>query len=86
MFFWITTITSIHSKPLSKRIDAIISYQKLETFKNVRCFLRMINFCKRFLKNAASLCKYLKRATKNDKCPIDCNPESKAAFETAKML
>ncbi|GFV63383.1 transposon Ty3-I Gag-Pol polyprotein [Trichonephila clavipes] len=41
------------SKPLPEKVDAILSYKLPETIRDLRTFLGLINFYRRYLKDAA---------------------------------
>ncbi|GFU51625.1 hypothetical protein TNCV_82551 [Trichonephila clavipes] len=64
-------ITPEGSKPLPEKVDAILSYKLPETIRDLRTFLGLINFYRRYLKDAAKnqaiLHEYLKGSRKNDK-------------------
>ena len=81
-------ITSEGSKPLPEKVKAIHNIKLPETVHQLRTFLGMVNFYRRFLKNAAStqaiLHEYLKGAKKNDKRKINWNKEAIEQFEKCK--
>ncbi|GFY25511.1 hypothetical protein TNCV_2486311 [Trichonephila clavipes] len=78
-------ITPEGSKPLSEKVDAILSYKLPETIRDLRTFLGLLNFHRRYLKNApkhqAILHEYLKGSKKNDKTKIVWTEEAKENFE-----
>ncbi|GFR30250.1 retrovirus-related Pol polyprotein from transposon 297 [Trichonephila clavata] len=67
---------------------AITNFPKPETVKELRRFLTICNFYRRFIPHAARiqavLNNYLKGAKKNDRTPILWAEESAAAFEKCK--
>lgn len=75
-------------KPSSDRIEAIIKFKKPETVKELRRFLGMINFYRRFLPQAAQhqlvLNEYLKGSKKEGNKKILWNSVSLKAFDTVK--
>lgn len=75
-------------QPLPDRVKAINEYQQPKTIKELRRFLALINFYRRFLRNAAHeqsiLSDYLKGAKKNDNRPIIWTEEAKLAFDKCK--
>ncbi|GBP00677.1 Retrovirus-related Pol polyprotein from transposon 17.6 [Eumeta japonica] len=74
--------------PPPDKVTAISNYPKPTTVKEVRRFLAMINFYRRFLPNAAEtqipLLKYQKGNKRNDKTPVVWSPEAVNAFEKCK--
>ncbi|XP_025161995.1 uncharacterized protein LOC112590263 [Harpegnathos saltator] len=76
------------SKPLSERVKAILEFPKPTTVMELRRFLRMITFSRRFvkgaIKNQASLYKYLQNSKKKDKRPIVWTVEAEEAFQACK--
>ncbi|GFU51789.1 transposon Tf2-9 polyprotein [Trichonephila clavipes] len=82
-------ITPEGSKPLPEKVDAILSYKLPETIRDLRTtFLGLINFYRRYLKDAAKnqaiLHEYLKGSKKNDKTKILWT-EAKENFEKCKQ-
>ncbi|GBM44201.1 Retrovirus-related Pol polyprotein from transposon opus [Araneus ventricosus] len=75
-------------EPLPHRVKAINEFQQPKTIKDLRRVLALLNFYRRFLKNAAHeqslLSDYLKGAKKNDTCLINWTEEVKLAFESCK--
>lgn len=75
-------------RPTKDRVQAIIDYKQPKNVKDLRRFLGMINFYRRFIPNAsqhqAVLTEYLKGSTKNDRRKIDWTKEAVFAFNTAK--
>ncbi|GFW42862.1 transposon Tf2-6 polyprotein [Trichonephila clavipes] len=82
-------ITPEGSKPLPEKVDAILSYKLPETIRDLRTFLGLINFYRRYLKDAAKnqaiLHEYLKGSKKNDKTKILWTEEAKENFEKCKQ-
>ncbi|GBM83785.1 Transposon Tf2-9 polyprotein [Araneus ventricosus] len=74
--------------PLPEKGSAITDFPEPSTVKELRRFLALINFYRRFVPNAARtqavLNVYLKGAKKNDKTPITRTNEAKNAFEKCK--
>ncbi|GBN95279.1 Retrovirus-related Pol polyprotein from transposon 17.6 [Araneus ventricosus] len=74
--------------PLPEKVSAITDFPEPSTVKELRRFLALINFYRRFVPNAARtqavLNAYLKGAKKNDKTPITWTNEAKDAFEKCK--
>ncbi|GFX08653.1 retrovirus-related Pol polyprotein from transposon opus [Trichonephila clavipes] len=81
-------ITHEGTKPLPEKVDAILSYKLPETIRDLRTFLGLLNFYRRYLKNAAKhqaiLHEYLKGSKKNDK-KIVWTEEAKENFEKCKQ-
>ncbi|GFV05782.1 retrovirus-related Pol polyprotein from transposon opus [Trichonephila clavipes] len=77
-------ITPEGSKPLPEKVDAILSYKLPETIRDLRTFLGIINFYRRYLKvaakNQAILHEHLKGSKKNDKTKILWTEEAKQNF------
>lgn len=82
------TITAEGIAPLMEKVSAIADFPKPANIKELRRYLAMINFYRRFLPHAAStqapLNEFLKGAKKNDKTPIQWTEESSSAFEKSK--
>ncbi|GFR10473.1 transposon Ty3-I Gag-Pol polyprotein [Trichonephila clavata] len=82
-------ITPEGSKPLPEKVDVILSYKLPETIRELRTFLGLINFYRRYLKDAAKnqaiLHEYLKGSKKNDKTKILWTEEAKENFEKCKQ-
>lgn len=83
------TINKHGVKPLEDRIKAIADYPKPKTIADLRKFLGIINFYRRFLRNAAQIQAPLHiplhGAKKNDKRPITWDTEAEEAFELCKQ-
>lgn len=81
-------IDSKGAKPLPEKVKAIVEYKKPDTIADLRRFLGVVNFYRRFVKNAASiqapLNKFLEGAKKRDKRPIAWTIETERAFEACK--
>lgn len=77
-------------RPLPDKVDAVRSYPKPQTIKQLRRFLGMLNFYRRFLSNAAAiqapLHAYIVGATKNDNRAVAWTDASEAAFEQCKEM
>ncbi|GFX14754.1 hypothetical protein TNCV_1484981 [Trichonephila clavipes] len=77
------------SKLLPEKVDAILSYKLPETIHDLRTFLGLLNFYRRYLKNATKhqgiLHEYLKGSKKNDKAKIVWTEEAKENFEKCKQ-
>ncbi|GBM23060.1 Transposon Ty3-I Gag-Pol polyprotein [Araneus ventricosus] len=75
-------------EPLPDRVKTINEFQQPKTIKDVRRFLALLNFYRRFLKNAAHeqslLSDYLKGAKKNYTRLINWTENAKLAFESCK--
>ncbi|GFR27780.1 retrovirus-related Pol polyprotein from transposon 17.6, partial [Trichonephila clavata] len=78
-------ITPEGSKPLPEKVDVILLYKIPETIRELRTFLGLINFYRRYLKDAAKnqaiLHEHLKSSKKNDKTKILWTEEAKENFE-----
>lgn len=76
------------AKPLPEKVQAIRDYPKPKTVRELRRFLGIINFYRRFLANAADhqapLHNFLKNSKKHDNSPIAWDKKSDTAFETCK--
>ncbi|UYV67658.1 hypothetical protein LAZ67_5001503 [Cordylochernes scorpioides] len=70
-------------------VQTILDYKLPTTKRELRTFLGMVNFYRRYLENAAStqalLHDYLKDSKKNDKRKIDWSEEAKLQFERCKQ-
>ena len=81
-------ITPDGSKPLPEKVQTITNYKLPETIHELRQFLGMINFYRRYLKDAAHtqapLNEYLKGSTKKDRRKITWTEEATKAFEKCK--
>ncbi|GFR32454.1 retrovirus-related Pol polyprotein from transposon opus [Trichonephila clavata] len=81
-------VTSEGISPLPEKVMAITYFPKPETVKELRRFLAIFNFYRRFIPHAARtqavLNNYLKGAKKNDRTPILWAEESAVAFEKCK--
>lgn len=75
-------------RPPPDRIKALAEYQLPDRVCNLRRFLGMMNFFRRFLPKAAEhqalLCKFIKGNRKNDQSLIDWTDETRQAFEQCK--
>ncbi|GFQ98522.1 retrovirus-related Pol polyprotein from transposon opus [Trichonephila clavata] len=81
-------VTAEGISPLPEKVMAITNFPKPETVKELRRFLVICTFYRRFIPHAARtqavLNNYLKGAKKNDRTPILWAEESAAAFEKCK--
>lgn len=77
------------TKPLEDRIEVIKNFQKPKTIQELHRFLGIINYYRRFIKEAAHtqapLHQYLVGAKKKDKREIIWIPEANKAFEASKQ-
>lgn len=82
------TITPSGITPLPEKVSAIVEFPRPETVRELRRFLAMLSFYRRFISGAARsqapLNEYLKGAKKNDRRPIDWTEEAIAAFNKCK--
>lgn len=78
------------TKPLDTKVQAILDFKLPETIAQLKRFLGMLNFYRRFMPNAAEtelpLLESAKGNKKNDKTPIDWTPQKLEAFEKCKRL
>lgn len=84
-------IDEFGTRPLPDRVRAILDYKKPNNISELRRFLGILNFYRRFIRNAARsqvlLNAYLVGARKNDKRPIVWTEESeRALFESKNQL
>lgn len=81
-------ITTEGIKPLPQKTQAIAEFPKPETVAQLKRFLAMLNFYRRFLPNAAAtqapLQDYLKNSRKNDNRKIPWTDSAFASFEKCK--
>ena len=82
------TINEHGIKPNNDRVKAIIDYPQPDTIADLRKFLGIVNFYRRFLKNAAEiqspLHALLQGAKKNDKRRINWSSDIQRSFEQCK--
>lgn len=82
-------ITEKGSSPLPEKVKAITDYKLPETIHELRTFLGMLNFYRRYLKNAAEtqalLHEMLKGAKKKDRRKVPWTEESIQQFEKCKI-
>ncbi|GFW40732.1 hypothetical protein TNCV_4528211 [Trichonephila clavipes] len=82
-------ITAEGSRPLPEKVQAILSYKLPETIHDLRTFLGMINFYRRYLKDAAKtqapLHELLKGAKKKDRRKVHWTDDTRRSFEKCKM-
>lgn len=81
-------ITPSGVKPLPDKVSAIATFPKPENISELRRFLAMLNFYRRFLPKAAKtqapLHEFLKDSKKNDKRPVPWSDIATEAFEKCK--
>ncbi|GFT26762.1 hypothetical protein TNCV_3709531 [Trichonephila clavipes] len=82
-------ITAEGSRPLPEKVQAIFNYKLPETIHDLRTFLGMINFYRRYLKDAAKtqapLHELLKGAKKKDRRKVHWTDDTRRSFENAKL-
>ncbi|GBN26829.1 Transposon Tf2-6 polyprotein [Araneus ventricosus] len=81
-------ITEKGIQPMEDKVSAIVNFPKPSTVQEMRRFLAMMNFYRRFILHAAStqapLFHYLKGAKKKDKRTIVWTVEAEKAFQQCK--
>lgn len=81
-------ITPNGLSPLPEKVEAIKLYKKPMIAKDLRRFIAMINFYRRFIPNAVETQMVLQSLiignVKNDKRPVNWTPEAEIAFEKFK--
>ncbi|GFU83507.1 retrovirus-related Pol polyprotein from transposon opus [Trichonephila clavipes] len=81
-------ITAEGSRPLPEKVQAVLSYKLPETIHDLRTFLDMINFYRRYLKDAAKtqapLHELLKGAKKKDHRKVHWTDDTRRSFEKCK--
>ncbi|GBM78124.1 Retrovirus-related Pol polyprotein from transposon opus [Araneus ventricosus] len=81
-------ITSEGVKPLPEKIQAVSQFPKPQNIAELKRFLAMLNFYRRFLPNAAdtqaSLHEFFKNSKKNDKRPVSWTDVTLATFKKCK--
>lgn len=81
-------ITDKGTEPDPERVSVIQDFRQPKVIKDLRRFLGMINFYRRWIPGAAKsqaiLNNYLKQSTKNDKTPIQWTAEAIEAFNMCK--
>ncbi|GFW26356.1 transposon Tf2-6 polyprotein [Trichonephila clavipes] len=82
-------ITAEGSRPLPEKVQAILSYKLPETIHDLRTFLGIINFYRRYLKDAAKtqapLHELLKGAKKKDRRKVHWTDDTRRSFEKCKI-
>ncbi|GFS49624.1 retrovirus-related Pol polyprotein from transposon 297 [Nephila pilipes] len=82
------SITAEGSRPLPEKVEAIINYKLPSTIHDLRTFLGLINFFRRYLKDAAKtqapLHELLKEATKKDRKKVPWTDNTRRNFEKCK--
>lgn len=72
-------------QPLPNKVKAILEFPKLKTISELRRFLGILNFYRRYIPHAAKtqaiLNEYLKDAKKKDSRPVQWTQEANEAFE-----
>lgn len=75
--------------PLPDKVQAILDYKEPKTAKELRRFIAMVNFYRRFIKGAAAIQDILQKLIhgniKNDKRPVEWTPETRKAFNDFKQ-
>ncbi|GFT15684.1 retrovirus-related Pol polyprotein from transposon opus [Trichonephila clavipes] len=81
-------MTAEGSRPLPEKVQAILSYKLPETIHDLRTFLGIINFYRRYLKDAAKtqapLHELLKGAKKKDRRKVHWTDDTRRSFEKCK--
>ncbi|GFT72381.1 hypothetical protein TNCV_3609251 [Trichonephila clavipes] len=81
-------ITTEGSRPLPEKVQAIVNYKLPETIHDLRTFQGMINFYRRYLKDAAKtqapLHELLKGAKKKDRRKVHWTDDTRRSFEKCK--
>ncbi|GFT33870.1 retrovirus-related Pol polyprotein from transposon opus, partial [Nephila pilipes] len=81
-------ITAEGSRPLPEKVEAIINYKLPSTIHDLRTFLGLINFYRRYLKDAAktqaALHELLKGAKKKDRRKVPWTDDTRRNFEKCK--
>lgn len=76
------------TKPLNSKVTSLLEFKLPETVEQLKRFLGMLNYYRRFLPKAAEiqapLLSCMKGNIKKDKTPINWTPESLKAFVTCK--
>ncbi|GFW68387.1 retrovirus-related Pol polyprotein from transposon 412 [Trichonephila clavipes] len=82
-------ITAEGSRPLLEKVQAILNYKLPETIHDLRTFLGMINFYRRYLKDAAKTQapphELLKGAKKKDRRKLHWTDDTRKSSENAKL-
>ncbi|GFQ99394.1 gag-pol polyprotein [Trichonephila clavata] len=81
-------VTKSGIKPLPDKVDPILKYPQPKTIKELRRFLRLLNFFLRFLPRAAHdqthLNDFLKGSKRNDNRKINWSEQAKSEFQNCK--
>ncbi|GFV98766.1 transposon Tf2-6 polyprotein [Trichonephila clavipes] len=76
-------------KTLPNKVETVINFKKPKTVKELRQFLGMLNFYRRFIPHAAQtqalLSEFLKGSKKNDKSKLSWSDQTIAAFKKSKQ-
>lgn len=82
-------VSASGTKPLPDKVLAIINFPKPKNVQELRRFLGMLNFYRRFISNASMnqtpLHAYLSNSKKHDKSPVSWTDGAIAAFERCKQ-
>ncbi|GFT96556.1 transposon Ty3-G Gag-Pol polyprotein [Trichonephila clavipes] len=83
-------VTKNGTKPLPDKVDPILNYPQPKTIKELRRFLGLLNFFRRFLPrvahNQTHLNDFLKGSKRNDNCKINWQEKAKSEFQNCKTL
>ncbi|XP_076663692.1 uncharacterized protein LOC143366464 [Andrena cerasifolii] len=82
------TVNADGIKPLAKRVEAIVNFPKPATIKQLRGFLGMINFHRRFIPGAAKILQPLNdllKGSKKGNAPISWTEGAEDAFNNSKQ-
>uniref|UniRef100_A0A5S6QGU7 RNA-directed DNA polymerase n=1 Tax=Trichuris muris TaxID=70415 RepID=A0A5S6QGU7_TRIMR len=78
------SVSAQGTRPLASKVQAVVDYPQPKNKSELRRFLAMLNFYRRFLRNTAatqaSLHNYMKDSKKADKTPIVWTAETTTAF------
>lgn len=82
-------VTDTGIQPLPAKVQAILDLPKPKTIVELRRFLGMVNFYRKFIKNAAHiqapLNEFVKSSKRNDKRPIPWTDHAEYAFQQCKQ-
>ncbi|GFX08993.1 transposon Tf2-9 polyprotein [Trichonephila clavipes] len=88
--FIFRTVTKNGTKPLPDKVDTILNYPQPKTIQELRRFLGLLNFFRRFLPRAAHnqthLNDFLKSSKRNDNRKINWPEQAKSEFRNCKTL
>ena len=77
-------LTTEGVKPLKDTVDAIVQFNQPRTVKQVRAFLGMAGFYRKFVKGFSSIASPLYEATTKQK--LEWTPECQVAFQSLKVI